>query len=196
MTKSASVVVVGVVAALAIVWFWFRWREVTTYSPPETDARETDVPATETAGVVPSVATVEDEATGPHDSPVATQDERGASEAKKISDAYARGVTPTFVNYLTSKGASREDSERIVAEAMREMAPCVLDAMRTDGFAPPPPPEVNAGNPPVAVSGLLFSDRVRSCLTGVHERIGVPPAVRYELRMQGETFEMGEVLPE
>src|SRR5882724_654761 len=130
MTKSASVVAVSVVAALATAWFWLRSNEVTTPSPPKTtDARGSDVPATETAGVVPSAAAVEDKATRPQASSPATQDERGASEAKNFSDAFERGLTPTFVNYLISKGASREDSARIVAEGMREMASCVLDAM-------------------------------------------------------------------
>ena len=103
MTKSASVVALGVVAALAIVWFWFRSNDITTSSPPETPIRESDVPATETPDVIPSAPAVENNVTAPA-SPVATRDEREASEAKKISDAFERGVTSTFVDYLVSKG--------------------------------------------------------------------------------------------
>ena len=80
---------------------------------------------------------------------------------------------------------------------MREMASCVLDAMRAGGSAQAPPPDLKLGNPPLALPNLFFSERVGSCATIVHERIGLPPAVQYELRLQGSTFEFGaRVVPE
>jgi hypothetical protein len=190
-------VALSVVAALAMAWFWFRSNDATTSSPPETPANKPDLSATETATSVPSAATVEDNASEPQESPAATQDERDANEAKKVSDAFERGVTPTFVDYLVSKGASREDSERIVAEGMREVASCVLDTVRARGSTPAAPLGVKAGNPPAALPGLLFSDRTAGCMESVYQRIGLPPRVTYELRLQGETFEIAaQVLPE
>jgi hypothetical protein len=197
MGKSVSVVVVSVVAALAIAWLWFPSNEATTSSPPQGNSHEPDVRATETAGVVPSAASVEDTAAGSQASPVATQDERAVNGAKKISDAFERGVAPTFVDYLVSKGASHEDSERIVADAMREVASCVLDAVRAEPSAELAPLEVTAGNPPMRFSGVFFSDRVRSCMESVNQRIGLPPKVMYGMNAQGGTVEFSAtVLPE
>ena len=130
MTRSARAVVLGVVAALAIAWFWFGSNEMTISSPPETHTSTPDVPLTETTVGVPSVTAVEGNAGAPQASSTATDDERAASEAKKISDAFERGVTSTFVDYLTSKGASREDSQRIVADGNGTRQPSMAGATR------------------------------------------------------------------
>jgi hypothetical protein len=187
MGKSASVVAVSVVAALTIAWFWLRSNDATMSPPPEVDASVLAVPA---VGSVPSAAEVEEHAPESRVSPVATQGERDAN-GRKISDAFERGFTSTFVANLTSKGVSREDSERIVAEAMRELASCVRDAIPEQEFAPPAPPEPKAGTPPVTLSGtfIFFNDRVQGCMAAVYDRIGLPPATRYEVRLQGGELE-------
>lgn len=190
-------VVVSAVVALAIAWLWFRSSEVTTSPPPAAHTLEPEVPVTETAVAVPSAGAAEVDATARQDSSTATQDERIVNEAKKISDAFERGVTPTFVDYLVSKGVSREDSERIVADAMREVASCVLDAVRAQPSTELPPFEVTAGNPPMRLSGVFFSDRVRGCMEGVHQRTGLPPKVLYGMNAQSGTVEFSAtVLPE
>jgi hypothetical protein len=48
-------------------------------------------------------------------------------------------VTPTFVDYLTSKGLSREDGEKIVADAVRDMTARVVNEMRAQTSAPAVP---------------------------------------------------------
>jgi len=198
MTKSAGLVALSAVgAAVVVAWLAFGSHEVTPPSPPETRTATPDVPATETTVGVPSVTAVEVNASPQQASSTATDDERAASEAKKISDAFERGVTSTFVDYLVSKGASREDSERVVADSMREVASCVQHAVPTRPPDDPARAELVLGNSPVRVSGLFSSEGIGACMESVQQRIGLPPKVLYGLNLRESTIEFtATVLPE
>jgi hypothetical protein len=200
MNKLASVTALGAVAALTVAWFWVRPNEQATPALSNRHVAEPRVSAGDTTSGGVATGAVENNATEPEpeprDSPVAPQDERVARAAQELADAFDRGVAPSFVDYLASKGLSREDSERIVADGVREMATCVLDAMREQAAAQAVPLEdvldgIKAGDPPVALPRLFFSERVGSCINGVQQRIGLPAAVTYELSVRGSTFELG-----
>ena len=180
MKKAASLIALGAIAALAVVWFWLRRSEPTTFTLPETHATQPTASATATASAGVSAVTV-DEPAGSDTSPVAERDDRVAQAAKDVFDALDRGVTPTFVDYLTRKGLSREDSEKIVADVVRDMTRCVVDVMGTQASTPAARFKIEAGNPPAELPELFFSDRAGACMSGVEQRMGLPPNVTFEM---------------
>jgi hypothetical protein len=195
MTKSASVMVLSALAALSVAWLWIRRNEPPVPAPLETHTTRSAAPATPTTSVV-APAAVEDKATGSGPSPVEAHDDGAARTAAAIFDAFERGVTPTFVDYLVSKGLSSEDSEKIVGDAVRDMTRCVVDAMRVQTSASAVPLKVEAGSPPMALPEWFFSRRAGSCMLNVEQRIGLPPNVTFELRARDSTFELAARVPE
>jgi hypothetical protein len=196
MTKSASVIALSAVAVLVAAWLVYQRSEPAIPAPPETHIALPGASATGTASTVAPAALPIDNATTPNAPPVAEEGDGITEEAKEIFAAFDRGVTPTFVEYLTSKGLSREDSEKIVADTVRDMTTCLADAIRAQTSATEVLLKVAAGNPAVALPAPFLSEGAPSCMSSVGQRMGLPPNVKFEVRAQNSTFEFAARLPE
>jgi hypothetical protein len=184
--------IVSAVAVLVVGWLWWRHDGATMPEPVPMEANEptvvTRVPVTPVL-VTPTVATAGNVA---DPSPRAALDDGMAALVRKQADRLSKTVGPQFVEHLVSKGLSRADSERVVADIMPDWVRCQLDAtlaqadeqsvsraavlaaLDAEGvFAPLPQLDMRA-----AIT------RAQLCRFSVQQRIGIAPG-DFELRPTG-----------
>jgi hypothetical protein len=123
--------------------------------------------------------------------PSAASDDGMAALVRRLADRSYRRLGPQFIEYLVSKGLSREDSERAVADIMPDWVRCQLDATLAQAeeqslsraavlavldangvFAAPAQMDMNAA--------LV---RAQPCRFSVQQRIGIFPGGDFGFRM-------------
>jgi hypothetical protein len=189
MSTLARFLVVTALAVLVVGGLWWRDDGATIPEPVPMQTNEptvvTRVPVTSV--VVSPTAPTAGNAADPPPSPRAAPDDGIAVLVRKLADRLYTTVGPQFVEHLVSKGLSRTDSERVVADMMPDWVRCQVDATlaqadeqsisRADVFAVldaqglfafPPQSE-----PQLDMRAAIA--RAQQCRFGVQQRIGIAP---------------------
>jgi len=182
MSTPSKVLVIGAFAALIVGWLLVRSSEVpVTPEPGRPRAMESDARGAPTPVPVVTVESNRDLPAADPPLPAEVEEKRLASLAGKMAAANGRVAT----TYLTSRGLSREDAERVAGEAARDMAACQIDAIRTQAAEQSVPFEelldtIEALSspdtlvlPPTLDSHALV-ERAAPCIADVQQRIGLP----------------------
>jgi hypothetical protein len=192
MSTPVRSLVITAVAVGIVGWLW--WRDDAATMPEPAPPQQANERILVTPAAVSSTEAIDDGTADLPRSPAVATDDGIAALVRGTADRTYDRLGPQFVEHLVSKGLSRDDSERLVADMMPDWVRCQLDATlaqadeqslsRADVLA------VLDANGVFAVPAQLDARaaiaRAQPCRFNVQQRIGIAPG-DFGLRPMGSS---------
>lgn len=179
MTIQTTAKLLGFVAVAGLtVFLWLHAPGRSISEPPSPDTKELGGSVAIPRSDQP-VGAATDSKRDASPSPPPSDDERTAAVTVKMAERLYASAGPSFIEYLASKGLSRSDGERVVADGIRDMAKCQLDAALAQAEVQSVPADVvlaslDESGVPLALDPKAVVERVEPCMSTVRQRMGLP----------------------